>query len=102
MTNTGGQAAVSSASVRTELSAIQSRAPVSVLRGSSDATVRTRVQQGPLGKAACRGVNVGLEEPAIKQPESVYVGMDSLGLCKFIQHMLNKEPCTLGNAILIS
>lgn len=34
MTNTGGQAAVSSASVRTELSVIRSRGRVSVLRVS--------------------------------------------------------------------
>ena len=85
MTNTGGQAAVCSAGVRTEPSAIPSRGRVSVLRASSDATARTPVQPAPSGRAVCRGASVGPEDPAIKQPESVCVGTDSLGLCKCTQ-----------------
>lgn len=80
MTNTGVQAAVCSASVRTELSAIRSREHASVLRGSSDATARTPVQRAPSGRAVCRGASVGREDPAIKQPENVCAETDSLGL----------------------
>lgn len=58
------------------------RGPVSVLRGSLDNTARTPVQQAPLGRAVCRGASVGPEDPAIKQPESVYVRADSPELCK--------------------
>lgn len=45
--------------------------------------MRTPVQQGPLGRAVCRGASVGLEDRATEQPESACVGMDSLGLCKY-------------------
>ncbi|TDH11473.1 hypothetical protein EPR50_G00060690 [Perca flavescens] len=80
MTKTGGQDAVRSASVRTEVSAIPSRGRVSVLQGSQDATATSPVQQAPSGRAVCRGASVGPEDPVIKQPESAYVGTDSLGL----------------------
>lgn len=82
MTNTGGQAAVSSASVRTELSAILSRGCVSVFLGSLDATARSPAQRAPSGRTVCRGASVGLEDPVIERPESAYVETDSLGLCK--------------------
>lgn len=84
MTITGDQLAVSPVSVRTELCVILSKEPVSVLQGLLDATVRTCVQLGPLGKVVCSGASVGLEEPAIKQLENVYVGMDLLGPCKYL------------------
>lgn len=82
MTNSGAWAAVSSASVRTELSAILSRGRVSVLQGTKDGTVKSLVQLAPSGRTACRGASVGLEDPVIKQQESACVGTDSLGLCK--------------------
>lgn len=85
MTNTGGQAAVCSASVRTEPSAIPSRGRASVLRASSDATARTPVPPAPSGRAVCRGASVGPEDPAIERPESACVGTDSQGLCKCTQ-----------------
>lgn len=40
------------------------------------------VQQALLGRAACRGASVELEDPAIKQQENANVGTDSLGHCK--------------------
>lgn len=82
MTTIGDQLAVSPVNVRTELCVIQSKEPVSVLQGLLDTTVRTHVQLGPLGKVACSGASVGLEDPVIKQLENVYVGMDLLGPCK--------------------
>lgn len=45
-----------------------------------DATVKSRVQQAHLGSAVCRGASVQPEDPAIKQQESAFVGMDSQGL----------------------
>lgn len=45
-----------------------------------DATVKNRVQQARLESAVCRGASVRLEDPAIKQQESAFVGMDSQGL----------------------
>lgn len=42
--------------------------------------MRTPAQQGPLGRAVCRGASVELEDPVTKQQESVCVGTDSLGL----------------------
>lgn len=83
MTIIGDQPAVSPVSVRTELCVILSKEPVSVLQGSSGATVRTYVQPGPLGKVVCSGASVGLEDPVIKELENVYVGMDLLGPCKY-------------------
>lgn len=91
MTNTGGRAAVSSASVRMGPSATPSRGRVSVLQATSDATARTRVRQGPSARAACRGASVGREGPATGQPESVRAGTDSLGLCKFQKKSLKKK-----------
>lgn len=82
MTIIGDQPAVSPVSVRTELCVILSKEPVSVLLGLSDATVRTYVQPGPLGKVVCSGASVGLEDPVIEQLENVYVGMDLRGPCK--------------------
>lgn len=80
--NTGERTASSSASVRTELSATLWRDHVAVLQGSMDATVKSRVQQAHLGSAVCRGASVQPEDPAIKQQESAFVGMDSQGLSK--------------------
>lgn len=83
----GDQPAVSPVSVRTELYVILSQEPVSVLQGLSDATVRTYVQPGPLGKVVCSGASVGLEDPVIKQLENVYVRMDLLGPCKCLTRL---------------
>lgn len=80
----GDQPAISRVSVRMELCVILWKEPVSVVQGLLGSTVRTCVQPGTLGKVVCRGANVGLEDPVIKQLENVYVGMDSLGPCKCI------------------
>lgn len=47
-----------------------------------DATAKSRVQQARLGSAACRGASVQPEDPAIKQRESAFVGVDSQGRSK--------------------
>lgn len=88
----GDPPAVSRVSVRIELCVTLSKEPASVLQDLLGTTVRTCVQPGTLGKVVCRGASVGMEDPVIKQLENVYVGMDSLGPCKCINslHERNK------------